>query len=190
MRWALCAMAMVGLGCGPAVSEPDPGSGQDGSSGGASTSTTAAGSTTAADTSSSTTPTTAASTGMGEGSSSGVAPDAVEPEAYEGIWVCETAVRTFGLFVDDYAGGQDISGRVCVPLGNAPDPPEWQPCGDLSLHPVEQFAIFAMVPAPEGGEPWDVSAFLFPNESGDGLEGFMAGPGESGGETVACKRWP
>ncbi len=128
--------------------------------------------------------------GAGEDGSSSGGPAVFEPQDYEGIWVCETNGRTFGLFVDHYGGEQDVSGRVCVPLGDAPDPPEWQPCGDLSLHPIGGFAIFASVPASDGGEGWDVSAILGPAAGGDGLEGLMTGSNQEDGELVACKPWP
>ncbi|MBV1861857.1 MAG: hypothetical protein KUG77_25780 [Nannocystaceae bacterium] len=191
MRRVAVLSLVVGLGCGPAVAEPRTSTGKASDAGGSTGSEEdPAGET--IDTGSSTQTTTNGTTSTaGDDASSSGGPLVFEPEDYEGIWVCETGDRTFALFVDDYLGGQDVSGRICVPQEDALDPPQWQLCGDLTLHPIDgTFPIYAIVPTPEGGEPWDLSAFLFPSDGGDGLEGIMVGPAKRDQQPVTCKRWP
>lgn len=185
---------MLLVGCGPAVVEPE-----DGASG---TSSTAAGSSGTVDDDGGTTAWPGTDDGgsspgsTGVGSSSGVGSSTSE-EMFEdgdviGSWLCEGDDDPFVMHIDDYASPSALQGRVCAAWNGAEDPLQWEPCGDLSAHPIgggPYLPIYAMIDDPVAGETWTVSADLIYDVPTDSMKGFWHEmPGEPIEREVACVR--
>ncbi len=169
MRKALVLSLTVG--CGPAISIDENGSG---------TSTTSE--------PDSGTTTSAADTSSGGESSTG---EPFADEDVHGGWLCEGDVEPFFMDIVQYTSPHQLMGSVCASWNDARDPTQWGPCGTLTSHPLGggvEIWIFAMIEDPEQGLERTVDAVLVYDTTNDRLEGFGAGPSVPPGSQVVCVR--
>lgn len=184
-RWAFALTLCIG--CGPAVGTPT----SDESSGGA---TTAAESTSSGGTSTSagtepTTASTAAASGSSSESSGGVVYD---PDQALGVWLCEGGPEPFAIHVDAYdpgTGAPLAEGRACASWNDAPAPRDWEPCGELTLHPIGSWPVFALyVQISSDRGSWLINGILQWDPANDTLRGSLMGEAGASKGDVTCAR--
>ena len=191
VRWVIAVAGLCGgLACGPSISvdgdadttAASDGTAQSSADGGASMSETGADVTTAV-------PGTTADPDTGTSADSTGAAPMFSDEDVLGGWSCEGEGPSFYMQVDAFMSPYDIGGIVCTGWDGGPDPAGWEPCGDLTVHPVGGGGPMLWIYALLAGMPDTISAMLVYDPATDAFTGIWSGPGiDNEGAAVTCKR--